>query len=147
MPDDSALRLDNQLCFSLYSASLAMTQLYKPHLEPLGLTYPQYLVLLILWEQDGIGLKDIGARLRQKSGALTPVIKRLEQDGLVRRVRLAGNERQLDIRLTERGHALKTEAAHINRCVAEECGMPTSDMKALKDRLDQLRANLQTTDS
>lgn len=146
MQDDNALRLDNQLCFSLYSASLAMTQLYKPHLEPLGLTYPQYLVLLILWEKDGLGLKDIGARLRQKSGALTPVIKRLEQDGLVRRVRLAGNERQLDIRLTERGHTLKTEAAHINRCVAEECGMPNADMKDLKDRLDQLRANLQTSD-
>ncbi len=147
MQDDSPLRLDNQLCFSLYSASLAMTQLYKPYLEPLGLTYPQYLVLLILWEKDGLGLKDIGARLRQKSGALTPVIKRLEEDGLVKRIRVAGNERQLDIRLTERGHALKAEARDINHCVAEQCGMPTSDLKDLKDRLDQLRANLQTSDT
>lgn len=144
MPDNQRLLLDNQLCFSLYSASLAMTQLYKPYLEPLGITYPQYLILLILWEQDGLGLKDIGARLRQKSGALTPVIKRMEQDGLIRRVRLADNERQLDIRLTDKGHALRTQAATVNHCVAEACGLADAELLDLKERLDQLRQNLQT---
>ena len=102
--------LDRQLCFSLYSASLAMTQLYKPLLEPLGLTYPQYLIMLILWEHDGVSLKDIGTKLGQKSGALTPVLKRLEQDGLVERVRDEKDERALNIRLTEKGKELRTEA-------------------------------------
>ena len=101
--------LDRQLCFSLYSASLAMTQLYKPLLEPLGLTYPQYLIMLILWEHDGVSLKDIGAKLGQKSGALTPVLKRLEQDGRVERIRDEKDERALNIRLTEKGKALRTE--------------------------------------
>lgn len=144
MNDKNPLLLDNQICFSLYSTSLAMTQLYKPHLELLGITYPQYLVLLILWERDGRTLKDIGSRLRQKSGSLTPVVKRLEQDGLVRRVRNPENERQLDIRLTDKGKALKSEGLQVNRCVAEECGMPTRDLLDLKERLDQLRNQLQS---
>lgn len=143
MTKPDPLSLDNQLCFSLYSASLAMTQLYKPYLEPLGITYPQYLVLLILWERDGLSLKEIGGRLRQKSGALTPVIKRLEQDGLVKRVRNPHNERQLDIRLTESGKALREEARQVNRCVAEASGMSTQDLLDLKKRLDQLRGRIQ----
>ena len=80
MSDNACLLLDNQLCFSLYSTSLAMTQLYKPLLEPIGITYPQYLILLILWETDGLSLKSVADRLGQKSGALTPVIKRMEEE-------------------------------------------------------------------
>ncbi|WP_319411080.1 MarR family transcriptional regulator [uncultured Cohaesibacter sp.] len=134
--------LDRQLCFSLYSASLAMTQLYKPLLAPLGLTYPQYLIMLILWEHDGVSLKDIGGRLGQKSGALTPVLKRLEQDGLVQRIRDEKDERALNIKLTEQGEALRKEAAKVGPCVAEACGMPIPELVALKAKLEELRTNL-----
>ena len=83
MSADTSLQLDSQLCFALYAASNAMTRLYRDKLEPLGLTYPQYLVLLVLWEQDGIAVKDIGQRLHLDSGTLTPMLKRMEQAGLV----------------------------------------------------------------
>ncbi|MDZ7903969.1 MAG: MarR family transcriptional regulator [Rheinheimera sp.] len=102
-----ALRLDNQLCFALYSTSLMMTKAYKPLLDKIGLTYPQYLVMLILWQQDGIGLKDISEQLFIDSGALTPVIKRMEVMGLLTRVRPAHNERSLEISLTAQGLAVK----------------------------------------
>nr|WP_319390182.1 MarR family transcriptional regulator [uncultured Cohaesibacter sp.] len=134
--------LDRQLCFSLYSTSLAMTQLYKPLLEPLGLTYPQYLIMLILWEKDGVSLKDIGARLGQKSGALTPVLKRLEQDGLVRRIRDEKDERALKISLTEKGAALRKPASEVGPCVAEACGMSIPELIELKEILEALRKNL-----
>ncbi|WP_319484010.1 MarR family transcriptional regulator [uncultured Cohaesibacter sp.] len=134
--------LDRQLCFSLYSASLAMTQLYKPLLEPLGLTYPQYLIMLILWEKDGVSLKDIGSRLGQKSGALTPVLKRLEQDGLVKRVRDEKDERALNISLTEKGEALRKPASKVAPCVAEACGMSIPELIDLKAKLEELRKNL-----
>lgn len=143
MQNDDPLALDNQLCFALYSTSLAMTQVYKPLLEPLGLTYPQYLIMLILWEGDGIGLKDIGARLGQKSGALTPVIKRLEQDGWVLRVRDAEDERALSIRLTKQGKALRTQALDLNKCVVETAGMTLDDVIDLREKLNRLRSNIQ----
>ncbi|SJN58961.1 Organic hydroperoxide resistance transcriptional regulator [Vibrio ruber DSM 16370] len=142
MPDNNALLLDNQLCFALYSTSLAMTQMYKPLLEPLGLTYPQYLVLLILWEQDGIGLKDIGERLGQKSGALTPVIKRMEQEGLIDRTRQLHDERSLNVRLTPKGRQLKSEAMKINQCLLEACGIPTRELIDMRDKITTLRNNL-----
>ena len=87
LPPDAALRLDNQLCFALYSASLAMTKLYKPLLAELALTYPQYLVMLVLWEQDGLSVSELGQRLSLDSGTLTPLLKRLEASGLVSRIR------------------------------------------------------------
>lgn len=139
---DKPLTLDDQVCFALYSASLAMTQLYKPMLEPLGLTYTQYLILLILWEKDGIGLKDIGAKLGQKSGALTPVIKRMEADGLVQRVRLADDERALSVRLTQKGHSLQQEAKHIHQCAAEACGLQISELIDLKNKIVSLKKNI-----
>ncbi|SHE36236.1 MarR family winged helix-turn-helix transcriptional regulator [Vibrio gazogenes] len=142
MADNNALLLDNQLCFALYSTSLAMTQMYKPLLEPLGLTYPQYLVLLILWEQDGIGLKDIGERLGQKSGALTPVIKRMEQEGLVNRTRQLHDERSLDVRLTPKGQQLKEEAVKISQCLLESCGIPSRELLDMKEKIIMLRDNL-----
>ena len=134
--------LDRQLCFSLYSASLAMTQIYKPLLEPLGLTYPQYLVMLILWQEDGLNLKEIGRRLGQKSGALTPVLKRLEQDGLIDRIRSEADERALEICLSEKGEALRYEAAGVGPCVTEACGMPIAKLIELKDLLDTLRKSI-----
>ncbi|WP_319531035.1 MarR family transcriptional regulator [uncultured Cohaesibacter sp.] len=136
------LPLDQQLCFALYSTSLAMTQLYKPLLEPLGLTYPQYLVMLILWEGDGLPLKDIGARLGQKSGALTPVLKRLEEDDLVVRERDEKDERALKIHLSEKGRALREAASGIGPCLIEATAMHLDELMDLRKTLVQLRGNL-----
>ena len=142
MTDSKQLFLDNQLCFALYSTSLAMTQLYKEHLAPLGLTYPQYTVMLILWEKEGVSLKSIADRLGQKSGSLTPVIKRMEADNLIRRVRGLEDDRTLSIELTEQGHALKKQGLAVNRCIAESCGIENQEIIALKEQLLSLRKNL-----
>ena len=137
-----ALRLDNQLCFALYSASLAMTKLYKPLLDALGLTYPQYLALLVLWEQDGVAVSELGERLSLDSGTLTPLLKRLEAAGLVSRLRDAADERRVLIRLTADGRRLKARAARIPGCVlqASQCDLAeavalTRQVQALRDRL------------
>src|SRR3569832_2323767 len=99
------LRLDNQICFAVYSATHAFNRVYKPLLDRLGLTYPQYLVLLVLWERDGIAVKEIGERLHLDSGTLTPLLKRLEQAGLIKRTRSSEDERQVLIDLTAQGQA------------------------------------------
>src|SRR3954469_24431887 len=100
---DAWLALDKQLCFALYSASLAMTKLYKPMLAPLGLTYPQYLVMLVLWEADGLSVSQLGQRLSLDSGTLTPLLKRLEALGHVERRRASDDERRVDLFLTPAG--------------------------------------------
>lgn len=141
------LALDNQLCFSLYSASLAITQLYRPLLAPLGLTFPQYLVLLILWEEDGVSLNHIAQRLGQQPGALTPVLKRMEEDGFLVRTRNKKDERQLEICLTERSLDIRANALEINECIVKECGMPRNQLMDLKDQIDQLKANLLANDT
>jgi DNA-binding MarR family transcriptional regulator len=105
------LKLDHQLCFALYASSLAMTKLYKPLLEPLGLTYPQYLVLLVLWEQDGVTVSQVGERLALDSGTLTPLLKRIEAAGLLQRLRDSADERRVLLQLTAAGRALKSRAA------------------------------------
>jgi DNA-binding MarR family transcriptional regulator len=105
-----ALRLDNQLCFALYAASRAMTQAYRPALDALGLTYPQYLAFLVLWEQDGIALKEMGDKLMLDSGTLTPLIKRMEKSGWVKRERDPEDERRIQVKLTAKGRALKKRA-------------------------------------
>src|SRR5689334_3586565 len=98
--DNPALLLDNQVCFALYSASLAMTKLYKPLLDELGLTYPQYLVMLVLWEGDGLMVSELGQRLSLDSGTLTPLLKRLETSGLITRIRAVEDERRVHVTLT-----------------------------------------------
>ncbi|MFO1341274.1 MAG: MarR family transcriptional regulator [Burkholderiaceae bacterium] len=140
----SWLALDMQLCFALYSASLAMTKLYKPMLEPLGLTYPQYLVMLVLWEQDGQPVNAIGERLTLDSGTLTPLLKRLEAAGLLRRLRDANDERRVLIQLTPAGRAMKARAEAIPRqvlcatdCQLDEVSKLTQRLKALRDNLTQ----------
>ncbi|SFD32062.1 MarR family winged helix-turn-helix transcriptional regulator [Pseudoalteromonas denitrificans] len=142
MNTDKQLNLDNQLCFALYSTSLAMTQLYKKHLSPLDLTYPQYTVMLILWEKDGLSLKTIADRLGQKSGSLTPVIKRMEADNLIKRVRGSEDDRSLSIELTLKGHTLKEQGKHVNQCVAQTCGIAIDEITTLKEQLVKLRKNL-----
>ena len=139
---DQALRLDNQLCFALYSASLAMTKLYKPLLDELGLTYPQYLALLVLWERDGVTVSELGERLSLDSGTLTPLLKRMEVAGLVSRLRDTADERRVLIRLTSAGRHLKVRAVGIPGCVlqASQCDVTealalTRQVQALRDRL------------
>lgn len=107
------LALDNQLCFALYAASRAMVQAYRPALEALGLTYPQYLVLLVLWENDELLVKEIGRRLQLDSGTLTPLLRRLEARGLLTRIRDAADERSRRICLTDEGRALETAAPSV----------------------------------
>jgi MarR family transcriptional regulator, organic hydroperoxide resistance regulator len=133
------LQLDRQLCFALYSSSLAMTKLYKPLLEPLGLTYPQYLVMLVLWEGDGLTVSDLGQRLQLDSGTLTPLLKRLESAGLVQRLRDSADERRVLLRLTAAGRHLKQRAAKVPPEVACAAGCPLDELAALTARLKTLR--------
>ena len=137
-----ALLLDNQLCFALYSTSLALTKLYKPLLETLGLTYPQYLVMLVLWERDGLMVSELGERLFLDSGTLTPLLKRLASTGLIARIRDVQDERRVHITLTTAGRALKTQAAEIPNCIlkASQCSLP--DIMALTQQVQTLRKNL-----
>jgi DNA-binding MarR family transcriptional regulator len=139
---DQALLLDNQLCFALYSASLAMTKLYKPLLDDLGLTYPQYLVMLVLWEGDRLMVSELGQRLCLDSGTLTPLLKRMESTGLVSRMRDAEDERRVRIQLTAAGRKLKARAAKVPGCVlaASQCSIPellqlTKQVRTLRERL------------
>jgi DNA-binding MarR family transcriptional regulator len=139
---DQALRLDNQLCFALYSASLAMTKLYKPMLDELGLTYPQYLAMLALWEEDGLSVSQLGERLRLDSGTLTPLLKRLEAQGLVSRLRAVEDERRVHLMLTAAGRKLRARAEKIPSCILEasqcslaELGQLTRQVQSLRDRL------------
>lgn len=141
---DELLKLDNQLCFAVYSASLAMTRLYKPALDKLGLTYPQYLVLLVLWERDGLSVSDLGERLALDSGTLTPLLKRLEANGLVSRIRDLADERRVHISLTAAGRRLKSRAAQVPACLlaAAQCPVPelvalTKQLQGLRDRIRQ----------
>jgi DNA-binding MarR family transcriptional regulator len=107
------LRLDQQLCFALYNASRAITRTYAPLLEPLGLTYPQYLVMLVLWQEDGLPVKQLGDRLGLDSGTLTPLLKRLEKSGIVERKRDRGDQRVVHITLTAEGRALRSKARKV----------------------------------
>lgn len=139
---DAQLLLDNQLCFALYSTSLAMTRLYKPLLDELGLTYPQYLAMLVLWEQDGLMVSELGERLFLDSGTLTPLLKRLEASGFITRIRALQDERRVHITLTAAGRQLKTRAAKIPGCIlaASQCSIPelvalTQQVQALRQRL------------
>jgi DNA-binding MarR family transcriptional regulator len=139
---DEMLKLDNQLCFAVYSASLAMTRLYKPVLEKLQLTYPQYLVMLALWEQDGPTVSELGERLSLDSGTLTPLLKRLEAVGYVTRLRDVADERRVHITLTAAGRKLKARAASVPGCLiaAAQCSVPelislTQQIQTLRDRI------------
>lgn len=136
------LLLDNQLCFALYAASLAMTRLYKPLLDELGLTYPQYLVLLCLWEQDGLGVSELGERLTLDSGTLTPLVKRLEALGLVQRERSRTDERRVAVQLTPAGLALQDRAATVPACVAQAVHCQLDELQALTQQLQTLRQRI-----
>jgi DNA-binding MarR family transcriptional regulator len=136
------LALDRQLCFALYASSLAMTKLYKPLLEPLGLTYPQYLVMLVLWEHDGLGVGEIGERLALDSGTLTPLLKRLEQAGLLTRLRDAADERRVRVALTAAGRALRRRAQAVPQAIAAASGCSLGELSELTAQLQGLRQRL-----
>jgi len=131
--------LDNQLCFALYSASLAMTKLYKPLLDDLGLTYPQYLVMLVLWEEDGPSVSSLGERLNLDSGTLTPLLKRMEAAGWVVRQRSSEDERRVHVWLSPTGQQLQQQAAHIPGCVATRSGVALEELVALTGQIKHMR--------
>ena len=136
------LKLDNQLCFAVYAAAHAFNATYKPLLEPLGLTYPQYLVMLVLWQEDGVTVSGLGSRLGLDSGTLTPLLKRLEAAALVSRLRDAEDERQVRITLTAAGRALKQKARGIPQQLLRASGLRLGDVVTLRARLESLAANL-----
>ena len=136
------LALDHQLCFALYSASLAVTKTYQPLLAPLGLTYPQYLVMLVLWEQDGLTVSQLGERLHLDSGTLTPLLKRLESGGLVQRLRDAADERRMRLQLTAEGRSLRRRAESVPQTLARSMGCGLDEIASLTRRLAELRDRL-----
>ncbi len=134
--------LDRQLCFALYAASLATTKLYKPLLARLGLTYPQYLVMLVLWEEDGPSVSELGARLGLDSGTLTPLLKRLEAQALLRRQRSEADERRVHVELTVAGKRLRARALDIPARIACATGCDLAEVARLTTRLHELRHQL-----
>jgi DNA-binding MarR family transcriptional regulator len=143
MDDQDWLKLDDQLCFRLYTASRVVTRCYQPLLGALGLTYPQYLVMLVLWEanraqQPAPTVKALGARLMLDSGTLTPLLKRLEQGGLIKRERRTEDEREVSIVLTAEGIAMRGQAATVPAELAGKLGLPLDEVIALRSMLDRL---------
>ncbi|MBP2400998.1 MarR family winged helix-turn-helix transcriptional regulator [Streptomyces syringium] len=143
LPDDAELlRLDHQICFSLHAASRAFGGVYRSALKDLALTYPQYLAMMVLWEHGPQPVKAIGERLRLDFGTLSPLLKRLESAGLLRRERSAEDERSVTVRLTEEGEALRERALSVPRRIAEAAGMPLDDIITLRGLLERLTDNL-----
>ncbi|MBR8641963.1 MarR family transcriptional regulator [Streptomyces tuirus] len=141
-PDDDWLRLDQQICFSLHAASRAFNGVYRVILKDLGLTYPQYLVMLVLWEHGELPVKKLGEHLRLDSGTLSPLLKRLETAGLVHRERSARDERSVEVRLTEEGTAMRQQALQVPRRIAGSTGFGPEEVRALRARLDELTTAL-----
>ncbi len=139
---DDWLRLDQQICFSLNAAARAFNGVYRVVLKDLGITYPQYLVMLVLWEHGTLPVKALGERLRLDSGTLSPLLKRLETAGLVHRERSARDERSVEVRLTEEGVALRRRAVEVPRRISAATGLRAEEMRSLSTTLAQLTAAL-----
>jgi DNA-binding MarR family transcriptional regulator len=139
---DFPLRLDNQICFAVYSTAHAFNRVYKPLLDKLGLTYPQYLVMLALWERDGVPVKNLGERLFLDSGTLTPLLKRLEAAELIKRTRSTEDERQVLIALTSQGHALREKARAVPQGILAASACSVTELSAMKNELVALRDRL-----
>ncbi|MFC3181913.1 MarR family winged helix-turn-helix transcriptional regulator [Cypionkella sinensis] len=137
-----ALPIAEMICFSLYSATHAMQHAYKPLLEALGLTYPQYLVLVALWAENGQTVGQLGQALQLESNTLTPLLKRMQAQGLVLRARDTKDERQVRVRLTEAGREMQSRAAAIPGCILERSGMTLAALMALRDQVNGLRDQL-----
>ncbi|MFJ9627488.1 MarR family winged helix-turn-helix transcriptional regulator [Streptomyces sp. NPDC091280] len=141
-PTTDWLRLDQQICFSLNAASRAFGGVYRVLLKDLGLTYPQYLVMLVLWEHGELPVKKLGEHLRLDSGTLSPLLKRLETAGLVRRERSARDERSVEVRLTDEGLALRERALDVPRRILGATGFGVDEIRALRSQLDELTGAL-----
>ena len=135
-------RLENQLCFAVYSTAHAFTRAYKPILDKVGLTYPQYLVMLALWEKSEQPVKAIGEQLDLDSGTLSPLLKRLEQTGLIKRTRDSRDERQVIVSLTDKGRAMRSEIDTIMTAIGQAAGCTLEEMKTIRGLLRGLRSNL-----
>ncbi|MFD8972196.1 MarR family winged helix-turn-helix transcriptional regulator [Streptomyces sp. NPDC059593] len=146
VPDEDFLRLDHQICFSLHAATRAFNGVYREALKELGITYPQYLVMLVLWEHGELPVKGIGERLRLDSGTLSPLLKRLEAAGYVERRRSPEDERSVTVRPTGDGAALKEKALGVPRRIAAATGLPLEDIRDLRERLDALAVRLDAVD-
>ncbi|MBR0646690.1 MarR family winged helix-turn-helix transcriptional regulator [Plastoroseomonas hellenica] len=140
---DADIGLNDMLCFAVYSANHAFNRVYRPLLNELGLTYPQYLVMVLLWEADGQRVGDLGARLSLESNTLTPLLKRLEALGHIGRVRDAADERQVRVTLTPQGAALRDKARDIPRCILEASGLTLDDLVRLKTEIATVRDALE----
>lgn len=136
------LKLDNQLCFALYSATNAITRLYRSLLNELDLTYPQYLVLLVLWERDGVAVRDLIKRLKLDSGTLSPLLKRLEKAGLIEKKRMDLDERVVRVFLTDKAKQIEPKVAEIQNRVACQTGLSDQEFFKLLDNLNQLAISL-----
>ncbi|WP_328876161.1 MarR family transcriptional regulator [Streptomyces sp. NBC_00287] len=141
-PTEGSLLLDDQLCFALYAASRAVTTRYRPLLDTLDLTYPQYLVMLVLWEQDSISVSDLGAALHLESSTLSPLLKRLEAGGLLRRERRPEDERSVAVRLTETGVKLQDKARTVPVAIGKAMGLTAEQDTAAKELLRLITANV-----
>jgi DNA-binding MarR family transcriptional regulator len=142
-PDPSALlKLENQLCFPFYAISRQLTKVYQPYLQPLGLTYPQYLVLLLLWEHQELTVKELGERLWLDSGTLTPLLKRLAQKQYLSRRRDPRDERSVLVGLLPAGRDLAAQARHIPEQLLAQAGLGLNELTALRTQLTQLLARL-----
>lgn len=140
--DADSLKLDDFICFAIYSASHAVNRVYKPVLDELGLTYPQYLVMVLLWEKDGRTVGELGARLHLESSTLTPLLKRLEAAGLLTRTRDKADERQVRLHLTERGGALRERASAMPRRLGKASGRDMQELHRLRIEINELRDRL-----
>jgi DNA-binding MarR family transcriptional regulator len=141
-PAVDPLLLGNQICFAVYSTAHAFNRVYKPLLDRLGLTYPQYLVMMVLWERDGVPVKDIGEKLFLDSGTLTPLLKRMEAADLVKRTRSTEDERQVLIALTPHGHALREKARAVPQAILASSACSMGELFEMKDELVALRDKL-----
>lgn len=139
---DDTLKLKNFLCFAVYSANHAFNRVYKPMLDRLGLTYPQYIAMVTLWSEEGLTVGQIGDRVLLETNTLTPLLKRLESAGLVRRVRDAADERQVRVYLTEKGRALRHEAEQVPAEMGVCLDHDSQELRALTDDLSRLRDRL-----
>ena len=139
--------LDLKLCFDVYATNLAFARLYAPLLEPHGLTYPQYLVLTLLWERDGRSVGEVGDILDLKSSTLTPVVKRLAMAGLVSRQRDVADERRVRVQLTEMGREMRVRLRDVPACVEEATGLTEPEIRDLQTQLRAIREHLRSASS
>lgn len=141
------LKLENQLCFAVYALSREITKLYRPLLDTLGLTYTQYLVMIVLWEGDGIALKEMGKKLKLDSGTLTPLLKKLENEGLIKRMRDQKDERNLLVYLTDNGKKLIKKAESIPNLMACKIPMPMDELITMRDRIKEVLKDIEKNES